>query len=78
MDQHPAITKWAIKKFGLTTDAKIFVEEQERSTGYCETCYHSWKVWCVIERKPGQKDVILKEFENDLASILREILDDAT
>ena len=71
---HPAIDKWAIKKFGLPADTKdVRVESQTFTRGYCETC--SYEVTEVVVRDKNYKE--LGRTDTDLATIMREILDTA-
>lgn len=76
MDQHPAVIEWARKKFGITDpDIKIRVVEKEISGGYCDTCYYEYTEWHVIQYMPDGTTNVLHRFDDDLASMLREILE---
>lgn len=69
---HPAIDKWAIKKFNLPADTKnVTVESEIVRRGYCETC--SYETTEVIVRDSKYNE--LGRTATDLATIMREILD---
>lgn len=72
--QHELITQWAIEKFNLSPDTQVYVEEETRSGGYCETCWYEYTEWEVYSYE-GSKKVIHETFTDDFASILREVLD---
>lgn len=75
-DSHPAINKWGIKKYNLPEGTKIRVESETINHGYCETCGYDEEVFRVYAKKPGDRDYVeIEDMENDLASLLREILD---
>lgn len=81
MAAHPAIDKWARKKFkdtfggGDWADATFRVEQETYSRGYCETCGYDEEVVEIFVKQPGQKERLLTSITTDLATIMQEILD---
>lgn len=56
-------------EFNVADTDKVEILRETRSDGYCETCSYDYEVWVIyINSKP------VKEFDDDLASILNEIL----
>lgn len=72
--QHPTITAWAVAKYGLEPDANVTVERVKEFHGYCPTCAYEEEFWIVYDNSGGNK-LELARFEDDLASLLKEILD---
>lgn len=70
MNKHPAIDKWAQKKYELPAGTEVTIEQETRSGGYCETCWYSEEVMVVYAN--GKE---IDTLYTDLASILTEILD---
>lgn len=75
--QHEAITNWAKRKFGLAADITVEIEQETVSGGYCDTCWYEYEVWVVYQIDAAGKRTKIHSFDDDFASILREVLDDA-
>ena len=54
----------------VTDTDRVTIEQERRSEGFCETCWYEYEVWVVYVN--GKK---VHEFENDLASIINQILE---
>lgn len=74
MNTHPAIDKWGRKKYNLPDNATVFIEQETRSGGYCETCYYEEEVMVIYSEVDGKRTK-LAERSVDMATMLREILD---
>lgn len=75
MNTHPAIDKWVRKKYNLPDNATVLIEQETREGGYCEACYYEKEVMAVYSLIDG-KQTHLDDLCTDMASILREILDE--
>lgn len=73
---HPAINKWGQKKYNRPEGTEFKIESETIYGGYCETCSYEEEVMRVSAKAPGEKDFKhVEDMDNDLASLLREILD---
>lgn len=75
MNMHPAIDKWARKKYDLAPDATVKIESETFYSGYCETCSYEEERMVVYVKNKHSWDKI-DDMRSDLASLLKEILDD--
>lgn len=74
MTQHKLIDKWGRVKYNLPENATVRVEQKTIYGGFCETCsyeYEVTKIYSIIDGVETELD----QYETDLASLLREILD---
>lgn len=82
MAQHPAIDRWAMKKFpeaNFPEGTTFRIEGGTEWSGYCDTCRYEEQIVKVFAKQP-MKDA--KEYLHDtlythLAEIMTEILDAA-
>lgn len=81
MTEHPAIDKWARKRFASmlvdidATTATFRIAQETEQHGYCETCSYETEVVEVYMKEPGKPWTYMTKIETDLAEIMREILD---
>jgi hypothetical protein len=73
------IDKWGRKRYPqFGPEATFRFEEEKRSGGYCETCWHEWNVTAVYARVPGKREELAGEFEDGVRSVLMSVLDEAS
>jgi hypothetical protein len=77
MAQHPAIDKWARKKFNLPDKYTFRLEGGTAWEGYCETCRYEYSTVEVYAKQPGGTEYLHDTIHTDLANIMNEILDAA-
>lgn len=75
MNKHPAIDKWGRKKYNLPDNATVLIEQETRGEGFCDTCWYEYEAMVVYSVIDGKREEI-DELHADMASLLREILDD--
>lgn len=76
LNGHPAIDKWGQKKYNRPEGTVFRIESETIQRGYCETCGYDEEVMRVSARAPGKRDYeLVEDMSNDLAALLREILD---
>jgi hypothetical protein len=76
MNKHPAIDRWAQKKYNLPEGTECLIKQETRAGGYCETCWYTEEVMVVYMFEDGAL-VELDTLYTDLASMLNEILSEA-
>lgn len=74
MIQHKLIDKWGRAKYILPENATVRVEQKTLIGGYCPTCRYEYEVTKVFSTVDGVETQV-DQYETDLASLLREIMD---